>query len=44
MVPSGKIQTVQMHLFTDASEKAYAAVIYARMTDTNGLCVNLMAG
>ena len=45
IVPPGKIQTVQLHLFTDATEIAYVAVIYARMTDTNGFaCVNLIAG
>ena len=31
--PQAKIANVQLHLFTDDSEMAYAAVIYARITD-----------
>ena len=45
MVPQTKIETVQLHLFTDASVQAYAAVIYSRITDTDGfVSVNLVAG
>ena len=45
VVPQTKIETVQLHLFTDASEQACAAVIYSRITDTDGfVSVNLVAG
>ena len=38
--PHGKIANVQLHLFTEASEMAYAAVIYARITDVDGHIVS----
>ena len=38
--PQGKIANVQLHLFTDASEMAYAVVIYARITDIDGHIVS----
>ena len=35
IVPSSKIVDVQLHLFTDASESAYSAVVYSRIVDEN---------
>ena len=34
--PQGKIAKAHLHLSTDASEMAYVAVIYARITDVDG--------
>ena len=35
-VITGNLSTLQLHVFCDASEKAYDAVIYSRATDTLG--------
>ena len=42
--PLKEIERVQLHLFTDASEMAYAAVVYIRIIDTTGkVFTNLVA-
>ena len=44
ILPPAKIEELP-HLFTDASESAYAAVIYAQIVDTEGfVSVNIIAG
>ena len=45
IVPSSKIVDLQFHLFTNASESAYSAVVYSRIVDENGfISMNLVAG
>ena len=43
-VVTGKMADLQIHVFADASEKAYAAVIFSRATDTLGnVSVSILA-
>ena len=45
IVPSSKVIDVHFHLFTDASESAYSAVVYSRIVGENGfISTNLVAG
>ena len=37
LLSPGKNQSFQLHLFTDASESAYAAAVYSRFVDENGV-------
>ena len=37
VLPKSTTSTMQLHLFTDASEKAYGAALYLRCTDDNGM-------
>ena len=44
ILPPQECVNFQLHLFTDASEQAYAAAIYSRMVDCTGtVSVNLLA-
>ena len=45
ILPPNAVNSIQFHMFTDASELAYGAVLYARFVDSMGfIAVNVVAG
>ena len=44
ILPPNAVNSIQFHLFTDASELAYAAVLYARFVDSMGFIAVIVAG
>ena len=43
VLPTGEVEELQLHLFTDASEKTYSANVYSRISSTvESIACNLL--